>query len=326
MKTYKYAAIVGTLGQLQDRYMRCGYKTKDSSFEEILANLQQMDFLSGIELSYESKGVLSDATYVKKELDKTGFVPTYVNSSLFGERIWANGSLTSSDRDIRNKAIDSVLKGLEFTKTVGAEGFNLWLGQDGFDYPFQTDYIAQLDWLVDALKTIANYIPTLKITIEPKMREPRNRSLIDTVSTALLICSEVGCSNLGVTIDIGHTLQAGQNIAQNIEMASRNNRLFNIHVNDNYGVWDDDMIVGSVHLMEYLEMMYSLTKVKYNGWITVDIFPFRENSLDATRESVAFMKKYAELINRIGFENINDMIKNGDVPDTLKAIREAIFR
>ena len=31
-------------------------------------------------------------------------------------------------------------------------------------------------------------------------------------------------------------------------------KLFHIHFNDNYRSWDDDMIVGSVHLVEFVEL------------------------------------------------------------------------
>ena len=326
MSAFKYAVIVGTLGQLRDRYMGSGYKNEDVPFGEALQTLKDMNILSGIELSHASEGILSDATYVKQEIDRAGFTPAYVNSSLFGERRWAAGSLAASDPVIRNQALESVMKGMDFAKAVGAGGFNLWLGQDGFDYPFQTDYASQWKYLVDSLRIIADYDPGFRIAIEPKQREPRNRSIIDTVPTALLLCSEAGRDNLGLTIDIGHTLQSGQNIAQHVELSARLGRLFNLHVNDNYGSWDDDMIVGSVHLMEYLEMIYSLKKVGYAGWISVDIFPFREDSFKATRESVMHIRKYNELIDLIGFDQISRMISAGDVADTMKYIRETIFK
>ena len=46
-----------------------------------------------------------------------------------------------------------------------------------------------------------------------------------------------------------------------------------LHLNDNYHSWDDDMMVGSVHLVEYLELVYWLKRVDYKGWLTLDIFP-----------------------------------------------------
>lgn len=327
MAEFKYAAIIGSLGQISDRYMTCGYKSDSTEdFTVLLQGMKKMNILTGVELSYSSTGIMSDAGFVKQELNRAGLVASFVNSSLFGERIWQNGSLTARDPDVREKAVESVKQGLDFTRAVGAEGFNIWLGQDGFDYPFQTDYADQWDWLVESLKHIADYAPDLKISIEPKIREPRNRSIIDTVSTALLLCHDVGRDNLGITIDIGHTLQAGQNIAQNIVLAHKHNKLFNLHVNDNYGSWDDDMIVGSVHLMEFLEMMYFLDRIGYSNWISVDIFPFREDSLNAARECILHIQKYNSLIELIGNNRLSQLIQAGDITETLKIIRETIFK
>ena len=47
-------------------------------------------------------------------------------------------------------------------------------------------------------------------------------------------------------IDTGHVFYSQQNVAQNIEVAARYNKMFMMHVNDNYNLWDDDLIAGSL--------------------------------------------------------------------------------
>ncbi len=41
--------------------------------------------------------------------------------------------------------------------------------------------------------------------------------------------------------------------------------MFRMHFNDNYGGWDDDMIVGSVHFPLYVKLMYGLKETGYIG-------------------------------------------------------------
>ena len=130
---------------------------------------------------------------------------------------------------------------------------------------------------------------------------------------------------MGLTIDVGHTLQAGGNIARDLDMALKYNRLFNVHINDNYASWDDDMIVGSVHMIEYIEMMHVLKKRGYDGWISVDIFPFRENQFEATRESILYLECFHAVVEKIGSDKLETLIKEGSVTETLKTIRETIF-
>ena len=64
------------------------------------------------------------------------------------------------------------------------------------------------------------------------------------------------------------------------------NKLFYMHFNDNWRLWDDDMTVGSVHTIETLELLYWLDRMNYTGWYALDIFPYRENGISAaTRAS-----------------------------------------
>ncbi len=165
----------------------------------------------------------------------------------------------------------------------------------------------------------------MNIAIEPKQREPRKRSLVDTTSSALLMCLEADRDDLGITIDVGHVYQAGMNVSQNIEIAAKYNKIFNFHVNDNYGSLDDDMMLGSVRFIENIEMFYTLEKIGYNKYLSVDIFPFRDKGIAATRESILYMKKYNEIVNRIGFDELKKLIDAGDFTEVLRVVRNEVF-
>jgi len=323
--SYRYSTITGSLNKIGDRFMSCGYK-REYTYEEIVGELSKFGILDGVELCFSSEGgIESDAKLLQPLLDKYKFKPSFVNSSLFAERKWMFGSLSSSNAATRKEAISDTKKGLDYARTIKAEGYNLWTGQDGFDYSFQTNYKEQWNNFIASIRELCDYAPDIKIALEPKLREPRNRSLVDTVPTALLICKEVDRKNVGLTIDVGHTLQAGGNMARDIDIAIASDRLFNIHANDNYGSWDDDLIVGSVHLIEFLEMFYVLEKRNYTGWISVDIFPYRENQFEAVRESILYMEKFAALVKKIGVAKLDALILGNSVTETLKVIRENVF-
>jgi len=321
-RKFNYSAITGSLNQVCDRFVPGGYKTV-LSFEEIVKNLASLNVLQGAELCYSEEGIESDASAVKEILDKYNLVPTFVNCPLFGHKKWAKGSLSAADHSVRKHAVETILKVMDFARDVGCDGVNLWLGQDGFDYVFQTDYKKQWENLIESVKTCADYNPDIKLTLEPKLREPRNRSLIDTTSTALLMCVEIDRKNVGITIDLGHVLQAGQNMAQNVEIALKYDKLFNIHANDNYGSWDDDMVVGSVHMTEYLELFYSLKRFGYDKWLSVDIFPYREDQFEAARECILYMEKFREKVDVMGVDKLTDVILTGDACKALRLLREA---
>ena len=96
-------------------------------------------------------------------------------------------------------------------------------------------------------------------------------------------------------------------------------------MNDNLGTWDDDMIVGSVRLNEMLEALYLLRRYDYRGYLTVDIFPYREDPFDAVCESIRALRTYESIIERLGMETIDALVARANVPDTLAALRRAAF-
>ena len=330
MAKIKYSAIVGSLGQNVDRFLREGYKYPEeikNSFQEEVDALAGLGVLDALDLYYAEEGVNSDPNAVNELMDKYGLVISSTFPNLFGERRWQNGSLTNTDPAVREAAIELCKKAMDFNAGLkGDAPITLWLGQDGFDYPLQVDYAKQFDDLADAIRQLADYRPDVRITLEAKIREPRNRCVIDTVSTALLYCKEVDRPNVGLAIDVGHIWQAQQNVGQTIALAAKMGKLWTMHMNDNYTAWDDDMIAGSVHHIEYIEMFYYLKKYEYDGYMAVDIFPYRDNTLGCTKETVLNLKKFEALVDVIGMDRLGEVIAEGDATKMTRLIRESIFK
>ena len=61
-------------------------------------------------------------------------------------------------------------------------------------------------------------------------------------------------------------------------------------MNDNLRGWDDDMVVGSVHLVETFEFFHTLRKNNWEGVWQLDQFPFREDSVEAAKQAIRFLK------------------------------------
>ena len=215
---------------------------------------------------------------------------------------------------------------LDAAVELGCGLVNIWNGQDGYDYHFQADYWQERDWLVEGLRECAAYRPEVRVSLEYKPKEPRNRSYLGTAAGTLLVAQEIGLPNVGVTIDVGHALVAYESVAESIALLSRaGGRLFHMHLNDNYRLWDDDMIVGSVHAIEYLEMLYWLDRVGYDGFLSLDQYPYRENPEEAIAESIRWLRAFRAVVDRAGAERIGEVIRGGDAVQALRMVREALF-
>ena len=72
-----------------------------------------------------------------------------------------------------------------------------------------------------------------------------------------------------------------------------------VEVNDNWREWDDDMAVGSVHLIETLEFLHALRQIDWQGPILLDQFPFREDPVQAARSSINTIRALNSVLDRI---------------------------
>jgi xylose isomerase len=85
------------------------------------------------------------------------------------------------------------------------------------------------------------------------------------------------------------------------------------------------MTVGSVHTIEMLELLYWLDRIGYDGWYALDIFPYRENGLQAATESIRWIEGLRGLLDKMGRDQIAQVIEGGDAMEASAMIREAML-
>jgi xylose isomerase len=119
-----------------------------------------------------------------------------------------------------------------------------------------------------------------------------------------------GSDNLGATLDIGHALYAGERPAQSAALLARAKRLFYVHLNDNDGRWDWDMLPGAYHLWEFMEMFYYLRILGYNDdWYAFDVFPKEIDTVDNFNAVVILTRKLESLTDRIDHKEVQALLK-----------------
>jgi xylose isomerase len=127
-----------------------------------------------------------------------------------------------------------------------------------------------------------------------------------TAARTLLAIEDMGVDNVGIVMDLGHSFFAKEVPADALHLVSRRGKLVSVEVNDNWREWDDDMAVGSVHLIETLEFMQALRQIDWQGPILLDQFPFREDPVEAARSSIATIRALDSLLDRIDMGALAD--------------------
>jgi xylose isomerase len=205
---------------------------------------------------------------------------------------FADGAFTHPEARIRRRAIDLTIAAGAVAGSLGAQQLVVWPGQDGYDYPFQVDHGALWAHTVEAFQAVADALPGLQIALEYKPIEPRRFYAVGDMSTALLCIRDVNRANVGVALDVAHALMARENPAQAAARALREGKLFGIHLNDAYGQADDGLIVGSIHPVQTLELVWTLQQGGYEQHIYFDTFPVREDPVAECARNVAALARY----------------------------------
>lgn len=323
MGEFRFATGTWAYGTVGDRYLLGGYR-QGLDVVESAKRISEIEGITGIEMVYPAD-FDAGVENVGEVLAISGLDCCAVGVDLTGDPSWKYGSYSSRDAKVRKHAVLLTKETLDAAASLGADRINVWPGEDGHDYPFQADYRKSWEWFRECLSEVADHRPDMKVCLEYKPREPRVRSLVSTACKAALMCGETWRDNVGVTIDVGHALQAGENMAESIDLLDRAGLLYHVHLNDNYRGWDDDMAVGSVHTVEFLEMAYALRKVGYEGWLSIDIYPYREDPAAVVEESVRFMEGIFALLDRIGTGAIEASLEGDDPLPLLARIREAML-
>jgi sugar phosphate isomerase/epimerase len=317
----KYAIILGNLGNTRDRFCQ-GYKNNPSSEEMLKMALEKMPHIQGIELVGTWDIRPDNVGDMTRRLEDAGVACASIIPDTFGNPVYGKGSITSIDARVRQQALDYLRQMSEVALAMNCDIVNLWLGQDGYDYLLATDYNRERDWLTECTRAIATEFPTLRFALEYKPKEPRNFSYHARMADTILAAKETGCANVGVTIDTGHSFYAGENVSEAVVLAKRaGDLLYHMHFNDNHGTWDDDMIVSSVHFTTYVELLFWLRKTGYQGWISMDQYPYREDAIDAISESILWVKKYEQIVDSY-YDEIEALIQQNDAVKTSRFLRK----
>jgi xylose isomerase len=286
-------------GQFVDRYATDAYGPPVGVLEAI-DRAGQVGDLVALDINYPfDEGVTVDQ--VRAALDRNGLRCHAITPASYS-RTFQKGALTNPDSGVRREAIELYKHAIPVARELGAKYVKFWPGQDGYDYPFQADYELLWRYSVDGVREVAASDPQMQFGIECKFKEPRTHMFFSNVATTLLAIQAMGVDNVGIVFDSGHSFLAKETPAEAVQLAARHGRLTSVEINDNWRDWDDDMAVGSVHLIETLEFLLALRTIAWNEVILLDQFPFREDPVAAARESIRTVRQLDALLDTLDLE------------------------
>ena len=297
MTAFEYGTGIWAFGQFVDRYAGDGYGPSRST-EEMLDAAAQVQGLTYLDINVPFATDSLNAHDVKTMLDDRGLKCRATTPHIY-MREYSRGAFTNPDSEFRLRARNRVEEAVEAAAVLDAGYVKFWPGQDGYDYPGQVDYEQIWGYTVNAMREICEKHGDVQFAIEYKPKEPRVRMTLANAPKTLLAIQETGVDNLGIVMDFGHSLMAGESPTESLLMINRYGKLVSAELNDNWRDWDDDLAVASVHLFETMEYLLALRSIEWQDPLLLDQFPFRENPVAAVARSIETIEMLSEACARV---------------------------
>lgn len=316
----KHAIITAFLGKLRDRF--CEYH----EHRTLVQKLELMATIPGVfgaEVVYP--GEVEPVPIMKEALQRLGLSIAAINVNIKGDPTFVDGALSSPDPKVREKAVSFIKGGKDLAAAMGADKVTCAPLNDGYDYCFQSDYRRAWERMVDAVREAAAYRPEVPLFLEYKPSEPRVQCYLDSTAKTLLFFDAVGSADLGMTLDIGHAIYGGESPAEALAQVAMSGHPYYIHINDNNGKWDWDLMAGTCNLWTYVEFLYYLKELDYQGWITSDTSPVRQDPFETFAFNVRFTNRIWSWLDTVDRDFIRTSLERNDSMAVLKHLEPHFF-
>ncbi len=210
---------------------------------------------------------VDDLDELREAARNYGIAFNAVNSNTFedvaGQLSYKFGSLTHTDRAVREQAIAHNLECIELGKRLGSRALTVWIG-DGSNFPGQQNLSAALERYLESMREIVAALPPgWRAFIEHKLYEPAlYSSVIADWGTSFICATQLG-ANVKCLVDLGHHAPT-TNIEQIVARLIQFQKLGGFHFNDSkYG--DDDLDTGSVNPFQIFLIFNELVDAELRG-------------------------------------------------------------
>ena len=316
----KLAVITGFLGKTKDRFHEYNEALDLDAKFKLLASIPGY---SGVEVVHPYE--VPSAGELKALLAKHKLSAAAINVNVKAEPEFRSGGLTSSDPEIRAKAVRFLKEAKDYAAAVGADKVTCCPLGDGYEFSFQYDYAASWRYLVDAFSEAAAHRPEVTLFVEYKPSETRGRCFVDSAAKTLCLIRDAGTRGLGVTLDFGHSVYGGENPAEAAALVHASGVPLYVHINDNDGKWDWDYFCGTKHYLEYVEFLWYLRRIGYDGWYTSDTSPTRWDVAGTFEANSRLSLRIEKLLDRLDSKAIESRMGGPGYLETWKLLETEVF-
>jgi sugar phosphate isomerase/epimerase len=187
-------------------------------------------------------------------------------------------SFIEPERHYRRVRIDHTRRALDLCAELGAPHITTEPG--GPIEPGQTRSQA-IDLFVEVLKPLAEHAHDRGVML---LIEPEPGLLLETTDQYLEIAERVNAPSLGLNFDVGHAFCVRENLPGAIAKLATHIRHY--HLEDIAASRVHHHLVPGTGAIDFAEVVSAIRRTGYDGWLTVELYPFQDDPDAAAREAL----------------------------------------
>jgi len=195
-------------------------------------------------------------------------------------------SFIEPDEGYRRVRIDHTRRALDLCAELGAPHITTEPG--GPLAPGQSRSEA-IDLFVESLKPLAEHAHERGVLL---LIEPEPGLLLETTDQYLEVAERLNAPSIGLNFDVGHAFCVGEEIPAQI--AKLAGQIRHYHFEDIAATRVHHHLVPGTGAIPFPEVFEAIRRTGYDGWLTVELYPFIDDPDDAARRALAFLKPKVE--------------------------------
>lgn len=236
------------------------YSLEDAIRRAAVAGFDAIDIWGGRPHAYRNDLREHEIRHIKDLVDDLGLEI----ASFIPAQFPYPTSLCSPIKHIRMDSVHYIKDSIETAARLGAPIISLCPGHTLNDQDLDDGW----EQLADSLLRICEFAGNYEVLIGIEPADKYETDLINTTIQAMDMIDQLGCDNLGVIFDTGHAFVMGEDTAAAID--SLGDRLFHLHVSDNDGKRNQNLIPGQGNY-DFLALINALRLTLFDGFLTAQL-------------------------------------------------------
>jgi len=150
-----------------------------------------------------------------------------------------------------------------------------------------------IDLFVEVLKPLAEHAEKVGVML---LIEPEPGLLLETSDQYLEVAERVNAPSIGLNYDVGHAFCVSEDIPAAITKLAPHIRHY--HLEDIASTREHHHLVPGTGAIDFTEVLSAIRRTGYDGWLTVELYPFVADPDSAAKDALAFLSPLLESPDR----------------------------